>query len=90
MQHQTVCRCREWHRARALECAVAQRVLQLLQAELAAAYDENKLTQPSARWRSGGFSQRQRECMPQAAPGSGQPRSISRLGGSGRPRRVWF
>ena len=48
VQHQTVCRRREWHRARPLERAVAQRVLQLLQAELTAAYVENKRAPPSA------------------------------------------
>ena len=48
VQHQTVCRRRERHRARALECAVAQRVLQLLQAELTAACVENKRAPPSA------------------------------------------
>lgn len=48
VQHQTVCWRREWHRARPLECAVAQRVLQLLQAELTAAYVENKRAPPSA------------------------------------------
>ena len=38
---------------------------------------ENKLAQPSVSWLSGGFCQRQ--SMPQAAPGSGRPRPISRL-----------
>ena len=37
----------------------------------------------SASWRSGGSSQRQ--AMPQAAPGPGQPRPIHRLGRAGRP-----
>ena len=38
-------------------------------------YVETKSAQPSASWLSGGYFQRQR--MPLAAPGSGQPRPIS-------------
>ena len=53
---------------------------------------ETKLAQPSASWRSGGFFER--PIMPvQAAPSFGQPRPISRLGGSGypgRPYRPWL
>ena len=42
------------------------------------------LARPSASWRSGGsLSQWQR--TPRAAPGCGQPRPISPLGGAGRP-----
>ena len=47
------------------------------------------MAQPSGSWCSGGFCQR--PSTPQAAPGSGQPRPISRisrLGGSGRPHRA--
>ena len=43
----------------------------------------SEVAQTSASWLSGGFSQRQ--IMPQAAPSSGQPRPISRLGRAGRP-----
>ena len=43
---------------------------------------ESKLAQAMASWLSGGCSQQQ--TMPQAAPGSGQPRPICRLGVSGR------
>ena len=49
---------------------------------------ENKLAHPSASWRSGGSSQRQ--ITRQATPGSGQPRPIGRLGGSGLLYRPSF
>ena len=44
-------------------------------------YVENQMAHTSASWISGGFSQRQ--VTPQAAPRSGQPRPISRLGRAG-------
>ena len=46
-------------------------------------YVENKGAQTSASWLSGGFFQRQ--LVPKATPGFGQPRPISRLGRAGRP-----
>ena len=46
----------------------------------------SRLAHPSASWRSGVFLQRQ--STPQAAPGSGQPRPTSYVGGSDRPRRA--
>ena len=49
---------------------------------------ENKVAQASASWLFGGCFQRQ--AMPQAAPGFGQPRPMSRLGRAGRPYRPWF
>ena len=49
---------------------------------------ENRMAQPSASWLTGGSSQCQ--SMPQAAPGSGPPRSISRLGRAGRPHQACF
>ena len=55
-------------------------------------YVETKETQPSASWRPGGLLQRQ--MTPRAAPGSGPPRAIRRLGGAwsalGRPSRACF
>ena len=48
----------------------------------------NKLAQTSASWRSGGLCQRQ--IAPQAAPGAGQPRPVSRSGGAGRPYGACF
>ena len=44
-----------------------------------------RLARASAGWRSGGLSRRQSTYR--AAPGSGQPRPISRLGRAGRPHR---
>eukprot|EP00964_Phaeocystis_antarctica_P042077 scaffold24096_cov64-Phaeocystis_antarctica.AAC.1 len=49
---------------------------------------ENKVAQASASWLSEGCFQRQ--AMPQAAPGFGQPRPMSRLGRAGQPYRPWF
>ena len=55
-------------------------------------YVETKETQPSASWRPGGLLQRQ--MTPRAAPGSGPPRAIRRLGGAWsallRPSRACF
>ena len=53
----------------------------LLMSTHSATCDETKRAQASASWRSGGCSQHQ--VTPQATPGSGQPRPISRLGGAG-------
>ena len=54
----------------------------------AAPVSQNKVAQALAGWISGGSPQRQ--ITPQAAPSSGQPRPIRRLGRAGRPHRPWF
>eukprot|EP00964_Phaeocystis_antarctica_P131657 scaffold95607_cov64-Phaeocystis_antarctica.AAC.2 len=53
--------------------------------QVRACVESKVVAQAAASWPSGGSSQRQ--SMPQAAPSSGQPRPISRLGGAGRPMR---
>ena len=97
VQHQAVRRRRERHRARALECAVAQRVLQLLQAELTAACVENKRAPPSAssvdvstllspsRLLSAPEHASGYPALRPAAASLGQTRPISQLGRAGRP-----
>ena len=47
---------------------------------------ETKVAQPSANWRSGGYSQRQ--LTPRPASSSAQPRPVSCLGRARRPHRA--